>query len=430
MTTLQFKKMSKKEIIAIIGLGYVGLPLAVNFGRKFKTIGFDKNKKRISELKKFKDKTNELNEHEINNSKHLIFSSQSSALSSASIFIITVPTPINKSNNPDLRPLKEATKIVAKHISNNSVVIIESTVYPGVTEEICVPILERYSNMKYNSDFFCGYSPERINPGDKTKTISKIVKVISGSNKATALRIKKLYSKIITAGVYEASSIRTAEMAKAIENAQRDINIAFINEIAIMCNKLQLRTKDVLDAAKTKWNFLNFEPGLVGGHCISVDPYYLYYSSKKLGHEPKIILSGRNINNNMSNFISNNLVKELSKRIKLINSKVLILGVTFKENCPDVRNSQVIKIIKNLKKKKISVDVNDEIADEETLKSDFNISLIKKLKKNHYDAILIAVKHKVFKKYGLKMVKSLCKKNGFIYDIKNTFNDRTIEMYL
>ena len=279
-------------------------------------------------------------------------------------------------------------------------------------------------------DFFCGYSPERINPGDKTKTISKIVKVISGSNKATVLRIKKLYSKIITAGVYEASSIRTAEMAKAIENAQRDINIAFVNEIAIMCNKLQLRTKDVLDAAKTKWNFLNFEPGLVGGHCISVDPYYLYYSSKKLGYEPKIILSGRNINNNMSNFISNNLVKELSKRIKLINSKVLILGVTFKENCPDVRNSQVIKIIKNLKKKKISVDVSDEIADEETLKSEFKISLIKKLKKNHYDAILITVKHNIFKNYGLKTIKSLCKKNGFIYDIKNTFNDRTIEMNL
>lgn len=422
--------MSKKEIIAIIGLGYVGLPLAVKFGKKFKTIGFDKNKKRINELKEFKDKTNELNEDEINNSKNLIFSSQSSVLSSASIFIITVPTPINKLNNPDLRPLKEATKVVAKHISNNSVVIIESTVYPGVTEEICVPILERYSNMKYNLDFFCGYSPERINPGDKTKTISKIVKVISGSNKATVLRIKKLYSKIITAGVYEASSIRTAEMAKAIENAQRDINIAFINEIAIMCNKLQLRTKDVLDAAKTKWNFLNFEPGLVGGHCISVDPYYLYYSSKKLGYEPKIILSGRNINNNMSNFISNNLVKELSKRIKLINSKVLILGVTFKENCPDVRNSQVIKIIKNLKKKKISVDVSDEIADEETLKSEFKISLIKKLKKNHYDAILITVKHNVFKNYGLKTIKSLCKKNGFIYDIKNTFNDRTIEMNL
>ncbi len=422
--------MSKKEIIAIIGLGYVGLPLAVKFGKKFKTIGFDKNKKRINELKEFKDKTNELNEDKIKNSKNLIFSSQSSVLSSASIFIITVPTPINNLNNPDLRPLKEATKVVAKHISNNSVVIIESTVYPGVTEEICVPILERYSNMKYNLDFFCGYSPERINPGDKTKTISKIVKVISGSNKATVLRIKKLYSKIITAGVYEASSIRTAEMAKAIENAQRDINIAFVNEIAIMCNKLQLRTKDVLDAAKTKWNFLNFEPGLVGGHCISVDPYYLYYSSKKLGYEPKIILSGRNINNNMSNFISNNLVKELSKRIKLINSKVLILGVTFKENCPDVRNSQVIKIIKNLKKKKISVDVSDEIADEETLKSEFKISLIKKLKKNHYDAILITVKHNIFKNYGLKTIKSLCKKNGFIYDIKNTFNDRTIEMNL
>ena len=422
--------MNTKEIIAIIGLGYVGLPLAVKFGKKYRTIGFDKNKERIKDLKRYEDKTKELNKYQIKEAKNLIFTDKTSSLEEASIYIITVPTPVNKSNRPNLNLLKDAVKNIGKYLKNNAVVIIESTVYPGVTEEICVPILERQSKLKYNRDFFCGYSPERINPGDKEKTISKIVKVISGSNKKTAKRIKNLYKTIISAGVYEASSIKVAEMAKAIENAQRDINIAFINEIAIICNKLDLKTKDVLDAARTKWNFLNFEPGLVGGHCISVDPYYLYHRSKDLGYAPKTILSGREINNNMSRFVSNNLIKELSKRVKLINSKVLILGVTFKENCPDVRNSQVVKIIENLKKKKIIVHINDEIADEVTLKNDFNITLTKKLKKNCYDAILIAVKHDLFRDRGIKMIKSLCKKNGFIYDIKNTFNDKAIDMYL
>tara|TARA_B100000700_G_scaffold198624_1_gene218471 strand:+ start:1341 stop:2606 length:1266 start_codon:yes stop_codon:yes gene_type:complete len=420
----------KNEIIAIIGLGYVGLPLAVEFGKKIKTIGYDIDRKRIEELKKKYDKTKEIQKKQFQLANKLSLTSNKENLIDATVFIITVPTPVDNKNNPDLKLLKRALKTTAQFLGKNSLVIIESTVYPGLTEEFCVPILEKFSRLKYNRDFFCGYSPERINPGDKKRTLTKIKKVVSGSNKKTTKRVNYIYKKIIKAGTYIAVSIKVAETAKVIENTQRDINIAFMNEVAIICNKLNINTNDVINTAKTKWNFLNFVPGLVGGHCISVDPYYLFSKSKEVGYEPKIILSGRKINNQMSKYVTSELLKKIKQNMVLRRPRVLIMGVTFKEDCPDVRNSQVVKIVNILKNKNIGIHVYDDIADKELLKKEFNIRLISKPKKNYYDAVMIAVKHKSFYSLGIKKIRSMCNKKGFIYDLKYTFSGKEVEMSL
>ena len=416
--------------IAVIGLGYVGLPLAVEFGKKLKTIGFDKNKERVINLLSKKDTTKEISKKQLLSSKKLEITYDSKEISKANVFIITVPTPIKKNKKPNLIPLINATKTVSKFLKKGSVVIVESTVYPGTTEEICVPILEKLSKLKYKKDFFCGYSPERINPGDKIRTLTKIKKVVAGSDNKTTKFLLKLYNKIIKAGVYEAESISVAEMAKVIENSQRDINVAFMNEIALICNKLNIKTKSVLDAAKTKWNFLDFEPGLVGGHCISVDPYYLYYKSKKLGYEPQVILSGRKVNDNMSNVIVEKISKKLKKNKSSKNSKILILGLTFKENCSDVRNSQSIKIFKKLEKKNFNVSAFDSYADKKILKKEFNINLIKYPRINYYDVVVITVKHKMFYKLGFKKISKFCNNRGFLYDIKNMFSKSNTSMTL
>ena len=412
----------KKDKIAIIGLGYVGLPLAVEFGKKYECIGFDINKKRIDELNKFIDKTNELTSEEIKKSKLLNFTHSIKDLKHCNIYIITVPTPIDEYNNPDINFLIEASENVGKFLNKNDIVIYESTVYPGCTEEECVPVLEKESNLIFNKDFFCGYSPERINPGDKVNTLTKIVKVTSGSNKKTAKKIDGLYNSIINAGTHLASSIKVAEASKIIENCQRDINIAFANELSILFNLLEIDTNEALDAANTKWNFMDFRPGLVGGHCISIDPYYLTYKSKQLGYDSKIILAGRKLNNSMPKFICNRIINSLkSKNLSDVN--ILILGITFKENCSDIRNSKVLEIYKILKNEKYSIDVHDPNVDSSE-KELSNIRLVKNndIKLNFYDAIIIAVAHNEFKKIRLdNYTKS---KSSIIFDLKGIYNNK------
>ena len=420
----------KNSTIAIIGLGYVGLPLAVEFGKKLPTIGFDISKIRINELLKKYDRSNELSKRQIMSSKNLQFVHNSEKISKADIFIITVPTPIKKNKEPNLNPLKSATRTVAKFLKKGSIVIVESTVYPGTTEEICVPILEKISQLKYKKHFFCGYSPERINPGDKKRTLTKIKKVISGSDKLTEKIIYALYKKIITAGIHVAESIKVAEMAKVIENSQRDINVAFINEIALICNKLNISSKSVIDAAKTKWNFLDFQPGLVGGHCISVDPYYLYYKSKKLGYEPKVILSGRLVNDNMPKYIVSQIFKRLKKSKSKKPPKILIMGLTFKENCSDIRNSPSINIYNKLKIRNVQLSAYDPYVTKKILDEDININLINFPKENFYDAVIITVKHKKFLTMGHKTIYNFCNKSGFVYDVKNIFKKEDIKMKL
>ena len=412
----------KKDKIAIIGLGYVGLPLAVEFGKKYECIGFDINKKRIEELNKFIDKTNELTSEEIKKSKLLNFTHSIKDLKHCNIYIITVPTPIDEYNNPDINFLIKASENVGKFLNKNDIVIYESTVYPGCTEEECVPVLEKESNLIFNKDFFCGYSPERINPGDKVNTLTKIVKVTSGSNKKTAKKIDGLYNSIINAGTHLASSIKVAEASKIIENCQRDINIAFANELSILFNLLEIDTNEALDAANTKWNFMDFRPGLVGGHCISIDPYYLTYKSKQLGYDSKIILAGRKLNNSMPKFICNRIINSLkSKNLSDVN--ILILGITFKENCSDIRNSKVLEIYKILKNEKYSIDVHDPNVDSSE-KELSNIPLVKNndIKLNFYDAIIIAVAHNEFKKIRLdNYTKS---KSSIIFDLKGIYNNK------
>ena len=370
-------KNIKDENIAIIGQGYVGLPLAIEFGKKYKTIGFDIDSKRISDLKNYFDYTNEASSDQIRSSDNLIFSSKINDIKDCNIYIVTVPTPIDEFKTPDLKPLKEATKMLGKILKNGDIVIYESTVFPGCTEEVCVPILESKSELIFNNDFFCGYSPERIVPGDKVNTLTTIVKVTSGSNSFISEYIDKLYSSIIVAGTYKASSIKVAEASKAIENAQRDINISFVNELALIFDRIGIDTQDVLDAAGTKWNFLKYKPGLVGGHCISVDPYYLAYKAENLGYHPEVILSGRRVNDDMSTFISNKVIKMLIRvGKKILGSKILILGITFKENCPDTRNSKVVDVHNELVELGLDVDVYDYEADAEEVKEKHGIHLI------------------------------------------------------
>ena len=406
----------KEKNIAVIGQGYVGLPLAIEFGKKYNTIGYDINYTRIEELKNFVDHTKEATSDQIKSSKNLSFSSNIREIEKCNIYIVTVPTPIDEYKTPNLTPLKKASIMLGKILSKEDIVIYESTVFPGCTEEFCVPLLEKESGLIYNKNFYCGYSPERIVPGDKINTLTTIKKVTSGSNPEIADFIDKLYNQIISAGTHKASNIKVAEASKAIENAQRDVNISFVNELALIFDRIGIDTQDVLDAAGTKWNFLKYKPGLVGGHCISVDPYYLAYKSEKLGYYPEVILSGRRVNDNMSSFVANKLLKLLiCSGCKIKGAKILILGITFKENCPDIRNSKVADVYKELKEFGINVDVFDYEADPYEVSEEYNINLIKEIK-DKYDGILLAVSHHKFLDIDLKKIKK--KNNSVVFDLK------------
>jgi UDP-N-acetyl-D-galactosamine dehydrogenase len=402
--------------IAIIGLGYVGLPLAVEFGKHFETIGFDIHQTRIDELKTGYDRTLESDKESILSANNLTFTNQLEDLKTANIFIVTVPTPIDKNNKPDLTPLIKASTSVGSVLKKGDIVIYESTVYPGCTEEDCVPVLEKNSGLIFNQDFFCGYSPERIVPGDKERTLTKIRKITSGSTPEIAEKVDQLYKTIIVAGTYKAPSIKVAEAAKVIENCQRDLNISFVNELALIFDRMNIDTTEVLEAAGTKFNFLPFKPGLVGGHCISVDPYYLTSKAERLGYYPEVIHSGRRINDNMGEFIANKVVKlMIQKNHTIKGAKVLVMGITFKENCPDLRNSKVIDVIKELKEFGISVDIYDPQANTDEVMHEYNITLINSLNNHNYNAVIHAVAHKEFNKINIK---DLLVENGVVYDVK------------
>jgi UDP-N-acetyl-D-galactosamine dehydrogenase len=417
--------MSQKKQIAIIGLGYVGLPLAVAFASKYKVIGFDINQKRVNELKKGIDDTLEVEENLLKsvlvddfNKIGLSLTDRLDDIATAQIYIVTVPTPIDKHKIPDLTPLYKASESVGKVLKKGDIVIYESTVYPGATEEDCVPILEQTSGLKYNRDFFAGYSPERINPGDKKRTVTKILKVTSGSTPAIAEEIDNLYKSVITAGTYKASSIKVAEAAKVIENAQRDINIAFVNELSKIFRLMDIDTVEVLEAAGTKWNFLPFRPGLVGGHCIGIDPYYLAHKAKEYDYNPEIILAGRRLNDSMGQFVAQETVKMmLKKNIEVKNANVLVLGITFKENCPDIRNSRAIDVVRELQDYQMKVDVYDPWASPEEVKNEYGLDLISDIQNTNvkYDAVLAVVAHNEFKNLDLK---KYIRENALIYDVK------------
>jgi UDP-N-acetyl-D-galactosamine dehydrogenase len=411
------------EKIGIVGLGYVGLPLAVEFGKVIDVIGFDINKERIEELRKGFDRTKEVTAEELKNSVKLKYSYDQADLRGVNYFIVTVPTPVDEYKKPDLRPLESASKTVGAVLKKGDIVIYESTVYPGCTEEICVPVLEKVSGLKFNVDFFCGYSPERINPGDKQHRVSTIKKVTSGSTPEIAEKVDQLYKKIVVAGTHKASSIKVAEAAKVIENSQRDINIAFVNELALIFERIGIDTHEVLEAAGTKWNFLPFKPGLVGGHCIGVDPYYLTHKAESLGYHPQVILSGRRINDNMGAHIANRVVKLMSQNELPINkANVLVLGITFKENCPDIRNSKVIDVIRELESFGIQVDTFDPQADPEEVKHEYGLTLAQSISKK-YHAIVLAVSHKDFENIDWKKI---AEKNTVIYDVKGLMDKNTI----
>ena len=409
--------------IAVIGLGYVGLPLAIEFGKKFDVLGLDINVERIEELKRGYDKTKETNQEGIKSSPNLIFSSNSNDLINYNVFIVTVPTPINQFKSPDLTPLLKASETIGKFLKKGDIVIYESTVYPGCTEEECVPVLEKFSGLKFNIDFFCGYSPERINPGDKLNTLVNIKKVTSGSTNEIADIVDGIYKSIIIAGTHKAPSIKVAEASKAIENAQRDINISFVNELALIFDRMGIDTNDVIEAASTKWNFLKYKPGLVGGHCIGVDPYYLAHKAQVLGYNPEVILSGRRVNDNMGVFIANKVVKLLiNKECKINNAKALILGITFKENCPDIRNSKVIDIYNELVQFGMSVEVYDPHANYQEVQKEYKINLVKNYK-SKYDAIILAVSHEEFLSIDFK---SFGNSNKIVVFDTKSFLDRKI----
>lgn len=405
--------------IAIIGLGYVGLPLAVEFGKKQAVVGFDINEKRISELNEGNDFTLEVSPEELRKAAELQCTSNVNDIKSCNVYIVTVPTPIDDANAPDLTPLEKSSAMLAKVISKGDLVIYESTVYPGATEEVCVPILEKGSGLRFNEEFFAGYSPERINPGDKVNTLTKIKKITSGSTPLVSQFVDDLYGQIIIAGTHKASSIKVAEAAKVIENTQRDLNIAIVNEFAKIFNVLEIDTQEVLDAAETKWNFLPFKPGLVGGHCISVDPYYLTYKAKEVGYQPEVILSGRRINDGMGQYTATQLVKAVSKKkIHVDEARVLVLGFTFKGDCPDVRNTKIIDMVKELNSFNMNVDVYDHWADKTEVQREYGIELIDELKNGYYDAIVLAVDHSDYKNWGEEKIRALGKNNHVLYDVK------------
>jgi UDP-N-acetyl-D-glucosamine/UDP-N-acetyl-D-galactosamine dehydrogenase len=405
--------------IAIVGLGYVGLPLAVEFGHKRAVIGFDINKTRIKELKNGIDTTLETTDQELKDAIHLSYTTMLSDIKDCKIFIITVPTPIDKNKKPDLSYLQMSSGAIGSLLKEGDIVIYESTVYPGATEEVCVPILEEQSGLKFNKNFYCGYSPERINPGDKEHRLTTIKKVTSGSTPEIATVVDSLYQEIITAGTHKAISIKVAEAAKVIENTQRDVNIALINELALIFNKLDIDTESVLEAASTKWNFLSFKPGLVGGHCIGVDPYYLTHKALEVGYNPEIILAGRKLNDNMGSYIANQVVQIMTKKsINVVDANILIMGLTFKENCPDLRNSRVIDIIEEFKGFNSNVDVYDPWADKDKAVNEYKIKLIEQPLIGKYDAVILAVSHEVFRDIPLKELKSFGKDNHVLFDIK------------
>ncbi len=406
----------KNSKICIIGLGYVGLPLAHAFSSKYEVIGLDIYPTRINELNSAYDRTLELNESQLKEAldNNIKFTCNTEDIKDCNIYIVTVPTPIDKNKRPDLSPLIKASETIGNVLKKDDIVIYESTVYPGATEEECVPILEKISKLKYNKDFFCGYSPERINPGDKEHTVTKILKVTAGSTLEIGKKVDALYASIITAGTHLAPTIKVAEAAKVIENSQRDINIAFVNELAIIFNKLNINTNDVLAAAGTKWNFLNFKPGLVGGHCIGVDPYYLTHKAQQVGYNPEIILAGRRLNDNMGIYVANQVIKLMIKKgHKVEGSKVLILGITFKENCPDIRNSRIIDIIEELQEFGCNITVSDYWADKEEVKKEYNLELNNDINFDDYEAVVLAVAHDRFKDIKLN------NKNQIVYDIKS-----------
>ncbi|MDA8844904.1 Vi polysaccharide biosynthesis UDP-N-acetylglucosamine C-6 dehydrogenase TviB [Candidatus Pelagibacter bacterium] len=422
---------NEKLKVAIIGLGYVGLPLALEFAKKRPIIAFDIEEKRIKELKSGIDKNLESTKRELQESEQINFTSHKEDLVLANCFIVTVPTPIDKYKKPDLRPLLKASDIINKVIKKGDLIIYESTVYPGCIEEQCVPVLERDSKLRFNQDFFCGYSPERINPGDKKHTISKIKKITSGSTSETADIVDDLYNEIIIAGTYKAQSIKVAEAAKVIENTQRDLNIALVNELSIIFNKMNIDTQAVLDAAGSKWNFLPFTPGLVGGHCIGVDPYYLTYKANEIGYQPKVILAGRELNDSMGNYVASQfIVKMQKKNIQIIGAKILIMGLTFKENCADTRNSGIESVIKELIRNNCKIDLHDPWVDNKEIKKKYGINLKSKLNDKTYDGIIIAVAHDKFKIMGIEAIHKLCKKDHIIYDLKYLFSKDQVDLRL
>ena len=405
--------------IGIIGLGYVGLPLAVEFGKRLDTTGLDVNIQRIEDLKSGLDRSLECSTEELKSAHRLGFTADPAGLKGCNVYIVTVPTPIDPYNRPDLSPLVKASETVGKLLSPGDIVVYESTVYPGATEEVCVPILEAQSGLKYNQDFFCGYSPERINPGDKEHRVTSIKKVTSGSTPEVADFVDALYRLVIIAGTHKASSIKVAEAAKVIENTQRDVNIALINELAILFHKLGLNTLEVLEAAGSKWNFLPFRPGLVGGHCIGVDPYYLTHKAQEVGHHPEIILAGRRINDHMGEYVVQRLVKLMNrKRIHVGQSNILILGLTFKENCPDIRNTRVVDIIDELKDYNANVEVYDPWVNPHEARKEYGIELVPALKQGHYDAVIIAVAHSQFRELGAESIRALGKAESVVFDVK------------
>ncbi len=418
--------------IAVVGLGYVGLPLAVEFAKKYQTVGFDVNASRVEDLNNYFDRTNEIESivlKELIENKQIKITNDLNNIKSCNFFIITVPTPTDKNNRPDLSPMIRASKMVGSVLKKNDIVVFESTVYPGVTEDICVPALEESSGLIYNKDFFVGYSPERINPGDKEHTVSKILKITSGSTTQTAVLVDNLYKSIISAGTHLASSIKVAEAAKVIENSQRDINIAFVNELAKIFNLLNIDTTEVLKAASTKWNFLNFKPGLVGGHCIGVDPYYLAQKAQEVGYHSEIILAGRRLNDGMGKYVATELIKKMVvKDIKVKDANILILGFTFKENCPDVRNTKVIDIVNELITYNTKLAVFDPIADKSDVEKEYGLSILQKLEVDpKFDAIILAVAHNEFHNLNLNKLR---KENSIIYDIKGFYNSDIVDFRL
>jgi UDP-N-acetyl-D-galactosamine dehydrogenase len=412
--------------IAVIGLGYVGLPLTIEFAKYFNVVGFDINQSRIEELKSGFDRTKEVPTNLLEGNKKLFFTTDKNDINDCNVFIITVPTPLDQFKSPDLKPLINASKTVGSILKNNDIVIYESTVYPGCTEEVCVPVLEEFSGKIFNKDFFCGYSPERINPGDKINTVTKIKKVTSGSNPEVALFVDKLYNTIITAGTHLAPSIKVAEASKAIENAQRDINISFVNELALIFDKIGIDTNDVLDAAATKWNFLKYKPGLVGGHCIGVDPYYLAHKAESLGYHPQVILSGRRVNDNMGIFVANKVIKlMIANELIIKGGNVLILGITFKENCPDVRNTRVIDIYNELKLFGLNCDVYDPWASANEVKAEYNIDLLDSINfEKKYQAVIITVAHDEFLNINYNLFKE---NNTVIFDTKSIIDRKIVD---
>ena len=424
--------MTPEQIkLAVIGLGYVGLPLAVEFGKKRPVVGFDIHQGRIEALKQGHDSTLEVDDEELASAKHLSYSHNIDDLKACNVFIVTVPTPIDEHKKPDLTPLVKASETIGKVLKKGDIVIYESTVYPGATEEDCVPVLEKVSGLKFNQDFFAGYSPERINPGDKEHRVTTIRKVTSGSTPEIAEVVDKLYNEIITVGTHKASSIKVAEAAKVIENTQRDLNIALINELAVIFNKMDIDTEAVLLAAGTKWNFLPFRPGLVGGHCIGVDPYYLTHKAQSIGYHPEIILAGRRLNDNMGGYVSSQLVKSLlKKRIQVDGAKILLLGLTFKENCPDLRNTKVVDIIKELQEYNIEVDVYDPWIDPKEAEHEYGITPITSLENGKYDGVILAVAHKQFKEMGIDAIRKLGKPAHVVYDLKYLFAPEQTDLRL